>query len=96
MPGRNNNWYFITNHASVFFYLSRKPNATIRQVSDDLGLAERTITGILADLRRNGYVESRKKGKQNVYILHTERPMRKKGESDYSLQEFFSTLPKKR
>lgn len=90
-----NSWYFITNHASVFFYLSRKPDATVRQVSDDLGLAERTVTGILADLRRDGYVESKKAGKQNVYILHTELPMRKKGESDYSLRDFFSTLSKK-
>ncbi len=91
---QNSSWYFITNHASVFFYLLRKPDATVRQVSDDLGIAERTVTGILADLRREGYVESHKVGKRNVYMLHTELPMRKRGESEYSLQEFFSTLPR--
>ncbi len=91
---QNSGWYFITNHASVFFYLSRNPDATVRQVSDDLGIAERTVTGILADLRKEGYIESSKVGKQNVYVLHTELPMRKRGEAGYSLREFFSTLPR--
>ena len=70
------NWTFLTNHGVVFHYLAEHPRDTMRAVSDHLGLAERTVAGIIADLREGGYLVAEKRGSQNVYVVDRNLSMR--------------------
>ena len=44
-------WTLLTDHGTVLFYLLDHPAANIRTVADELGLTERTVVGVLEDLR---------------------------------------------
>jgi len=85
-------WAFLTNHGTVFIHLIDHPGDTIRQISDHLDLAERTVAGILADLRRDGYISATKAGRHNVYTIHPDLPMRYPSQPSQTVNEFFGLL----
>ena len=85
-------WTFLTNHGAVFLHLINHPGDTIRQISDHLNLAERTVAGILADLRRDGYISATKSGRHNVYTIHPDLPMRHSSQPSQTVSEFFGLL----
>ena len=85
-------WTMFTNHAAVFFHLLEHPDATIRRVADELDLAERTVVGVLGDLREEGYLLVRRQGRHNVYRANTERPMKRPEHSGYTMREFFEHI----
>jgi len=82
-------WTIFTNHAAVLLYLLEHPGATIRRIADDLGLAERTVVGILRDLRRDGYLLVQKEGRHNVYRVNPEGPMRRPEHGGMTIHQFF-------
>jgi len=43
-------WTFITNHAVVLSYLARHPSITARQLATEIGITERAVRTIIADL----------------------------------------------
>jgi DNA-binding transcriptional ArsR family regulator len=90
MPERK--WTFLTNHGVVFLHIAQNPGKTIRQISDELGLAERTVASILADLREGGYVTIAKQGKRNTYTVHPELPMRHPSTGHLAVRDFFAIL----
>ena len=83
-------WTLFTNHAAVFFHLLEHPDATIRRVADELDLAERTVVGVIGDLREGGYLLVRKEGRHNVYRADTEGPMKRPEHAGYTMREFFT------
>ena len=76
----------------MFFHLLEHPDATIRRVADDLDLAERTIVGVLGDLREEGYLLVRKEGRHNIYRANTEGPMKRPEHAGYTMREFFAHI----
>jgi hypothetical protein len=89
-------WTFLTNHGAVFLHLVSHPGDTIRQISDHLNLAERTVAGILADLRQDGYISATKAGRHNVYTIHPDLPMRHPSQASQTVNEFFGILRNRR
>ncbi len=85
-------WTIFTNHAAVLLYLLEHPEATIRRIADDLDLAERTVTGVVQDLRDEGYLRVRKEGRQNVYQVNLEGQMRRPEHEGQSLASFLRHL----
>ena len=86
------NWTFLTSHAVVFLHIVHTPDDTIRKIADEINLAERTVASILADLRDDGYITVRKRGKTNVYTLSSDLPMRHPSHAHYSVRDFFAPL----
>jgi hypothetical protein len=89
-------WTFLTNHGAVFLHLIAHPGDTIRQMSDHLGLAERTVAGILTDLQRDGYISATRAGRHNVYTIHADLPMRHPSQASQTVHEFFGILRHRR
>jgi len=85
-------WSFLTNHAVVYLHLVEHPGDTIRQLSDHLGMADRTVAAVLADLKRDGYISATKLGKQNRYTINTYLPMKRRPYARYSVANFFALL----
>lgn len=92
----NGQWTFLTSHGAVFLYLVDHPQVTIRTISDELGLAERTVAGILADLKEAGYISVGKRGKFNVYTVYFDLPMRDPSHAHFTVGDFFAILQKER
>jgi predicted transcriptional regulator len=83
-------WTLFTNHAAIFFHLLEHPDATIRRIADELDLAERTVVGVLGDLREDGYLLARREGRHNVYQVNAEGAMKRPAHAGYTMREFFA------
>jgi len=56
---RVESWSFLTNHAEVLLCLARDPGVRLRDLSAGLGITERSVHAIVADLSTAEYVVSR-------------------------------------
>ena len=83
-------WSIFTNHGAVLIHILGNPDATIRRISDDLGLAERTVVGVLQDLRLKGYLHVRKNGRNNHYRVNLDAPMQRPEHEGFTLREFLA------
>ncbi|MFW5808302.1 MAG: helix-turn-helix transcriptional regulator [Spirochaetota bacterium] len=69
-------WTFLTNHAHVFLCLTREPHLRMRDIAERVGITERAVQRIIADLESEGYIEIRKEGRCNVYVPHEEKHLK--------------------
>ena len=69
-------WAFVTSHALVLSYLTYRQLITARQVAHALGITERRVVKIIADLQADGYVVKKRKGNRNIYTVNRELPLR--------------------
>jgi len=72
----NGNWTFLTNHAQVLLSIARNQNATAREIAAHVGITERAVQKIVADLVTAGYLTRARVGRRNSYIVATGRPFR--------------------
>ena len=49
-------WNFITNHGAVLIIVFQRPKITARKISQQLGITERSVLAIVADLDDAGYI----------------------------------------
>ena len=85
-------WKFITNHGLVLSYVSHNPSHTAREVSNHLGITERTTHKIISDLEAAGYVERRKSGRNNVYRVDPGLPLRHHTKQDILVEDLLDAL----
>lgn len=86
------NWTFLSNHGHVLICLARDPDARLRDVAELVGITERAVQGIVADLVRDGYVAKERMGRRNHYEVHVEMPLRHPLESDHTIQELLDAV----
>lgn len=60
-------WSFLTKHARVLLSVVRDPQTRLRDIASAVGLTERRVHTILADLVAAGYVVKIKDGRRNRY-----------------------------
>lgn len=69
-------WYFFTNHTHVLICLARNGEQPLRKVALSIGITERAVQRIVAELEAAGYLERERVGRQNRYIIHREGRLR--------------------
>jgi len=69
-------WTFLSNHSHVLVCLAQNPDARLRDVAQTVGITERAVQKIVADLEEAGVVSRERRGRRNHYRLHLERPLR--------------------
>lgn len=76
--GRDNGstWTFLTNHAHVLLCLVDSPSIVMRDIAQEVGITERAVQRIIADLRDEGYIEHHREGRRNVYKINREKHLR--------------------
>jgi hypothetical protein len=65
----------LTNHGAVLIYVREYPDATVRQISDAIGITERATARILRDLKLAGYISVERAGRRNVYAVRDTKTM---------------------
>ncbi len=60
---------FLTNHALVLICIAESEDVRLRTIAARIGITERSIHAILADLVRRGLVERRRVGRRNRYRI---------------------------
>jgi len=69
-------WTFLSNHAHVLLLIARDPEVKLREVADRVGITERAVQRIVADLEQGRYLERERAGRRNRYKIHPELPLR--------------------
>ena len=74
-------WTFLSNHAHVLILLAQDDDLRMRDVADRVGITERAVQRIVAELVDSGYLEITKEGRCNTYRVLRDRPLRHPVES---------------
>lgn len=69
-------WTFLTNHAHVLLCLFDGSEKTMRDMAREVGITERAVQRIVADLRDAGYIELHRHGRRNGYTIHADKHLR--------------------
>lgn len=89
-------WTFLTNHALVLSYLAKHSSITAREISLDIGITERAIRRIIADLDEGGYITKRKAGRGTRYRINPDLAMRNDAYDDIAIGDFLEAMGWKR
>ena len=68
-------WQFVTNHTQVLLCIARDPEARLRDVADSVGITVGSAQRILSDLVDAGFVQRRREGRRNRYVVNRDAPM---------------------
>lgn len=85
-------WTFFTNHAHVLICLIRNPCQPLREVAIAVGITERAVQRIVSELEEGGYLKRSKEGRQNVYEIHTDLPLRHPLESHRNVGDLLEVI----
>lgn len=88
-------WTFLSNHAHVLICIAQQPDVRLTEVAQQVGIGERAVHRIVHELSDSGYLSVTKIGRNNVYEIHLNKPLRHPLESHHSIQEIISPLLKK-
>ena len=69
-------WTFLSNHGHVLLCIAKEPEIRLRDVALRVGITERAVQRIVADLEHGGYLSRERSGRRNRYELHDEQPLR--------------------
>lgn len=70
------NWTFLTNHAHVLFCIAKNPDSRLRDIAEVVGITERAVHRIVSELTEEGFVDVKRSGRCNVYVVHPEKYLR--------------------
>jgi predicted ArsR family transcriptional regulator len=85
-------WTFLTNHTQVLLCVARNNRSTAREIAAVVGITERAVQRLLDDLQAGGYITRQREGRNNIYAIHAERPMRHPAQAGYSVRELLELL----
>jgi DNA-binding transcriptional ArsR family regulator len=69
-------WTFLSNHAHVLLCLTEEPQPPLRDVARLVGITERSVQRIVADLEEGGYLVREREGRRNRYQVRRALPLR--------------------
>jgi predicted ArsR family transcriptional regulator len=85
-------WTFVTNYAVVLTYLAKHPSITARQLALEIGITERAVRTIIADLEAEGYIVKAKEGRGVRYSVRAGLPMRHSTQRDKQVGKLLELL----
>jgi len=85
-------WTFLTNHAVVLSLISRNPMMTGHELAMEVGISERAIRRIIAELYEGGYIAKGKEGRRVRYQVKQRARLRHKTFRDKGVGELLKVL----
>lgn len=67
---------FLSNHSHVLLLLAAEPDLRLRDLAERVGITERAVQKIVADLEQAGVLTREKDGRRNHYLVHRDQPLR--------------------
>src|ERR1700691_2393012 len=92
-PGENGGaWTLLTGHGHVLVEIARDPEARIRDISAVVGLTERTVQAIVADLEAAGYLTRTRAGRRTRYTINHDSLFRHSAQEGIRVGPFLALL----
>jgi DNA-binding MarR family transcriptional regulator len=89
-------WTFLSNHTHVLVCLAADPEQTLRDVAAKVGITERAVQRIVADLEAAGVLERGREGRRNRYALHLDARLRHPLEQHCSIGDLLALVVDRR
>ena len=85
-------WTLLTGHGHVLVEIARNPGARIRDISTVVGLTERTVQAIVADLEASGYLTRTRAGRRTRYTVDPDQLFRHGAQGGHRVGPFLDLL----
>jgi DNA-binding MarR family transcriptional regulator len=85
-------WTLLTGHGHVLVEIARNPQARIRDISPVVGLTDRTVQAIVADLEAAGYLTRTRTGRRVAYTVNRDSLFRHSAQEGHKVGPFLDLL----
>lgn len=85
-------WTLLTGHGHVLVEIARNPKARIRDISPVVGLTERSVQAIVADLEAAGYLTRTRTGRRVMYTVKRDSLFRHSAQEGLRVGPFLDLL----
>ena len=98
MPEQSNgggsapSWTFLTNHAHVLITIAAEPELRMRDVAVRVGITERAVQRIVAELEQGGYLTITREGRRNRYAVNPDLPLRHPSEAHRTIGQLIDLI----
>lgn len=82
----------MSSHGAVLFHVALKPGCTVKEIAEEMALTQRTVWGIIGDLRRAGMLHVRKEGRRHRYTVNLDAPFLHPSVSGFTLRSVLGEL----
>ena len=86
------NWTLLTGHWHVLVEVARDPTARIRDIAAVVGLTERTVQVIVADLEAADYITRSRNGRRTHYTVNRDNLFRHSAQEGLRIGPFLDLL----
>lgn len=84
---KSSSWTFFSNHTHVLLCLHRDPDVLLREVAIEVGITERAVQKIVAELEEAKVVTRKRVGRRNHYAIRKRVKLRHPIESHRSVSD---------
>ena len=92
VTGDGGSWTLLTGHGHVLVEIARNPHARMRDISVIVGLTERSVQAIVADLEGAGYLTRGRVGRRNRYTVNPDSLFRHSAQEGLRVGPFLDLL----
>ena len=85
-------WTFLTNHTHVLVCIGRDPDVLLRDIAAQVGVTERAVQSIVADLELAGVLRRQRVGRRNRYEFDAAIALRHPLEGHRTIGELLAAL----
>lgn len=85
-------WTFLTNHAHVLLCLAGDPTLRRRDLAERVGITERAVGSVLAELEEAGVIAVKRDGRRNRYRLRGRVRLRHPVEAHRSVGDLIAAI----
>jgi predicted ArsR family transcriptional regulator len=90
---RGSSWTFLTNHTQVLLCIAQSSSdVRLRDVAQIVGITERAVQRIVADLAAAGILERRRIGRRNHYLINRSATMRHAAQAEHHVGPLLDLL----
>jgi DNA-binding Lrp family transcriptional regulator len=90
-----NGWTFLTNHAHVLLCIAENPDIRLRDVAEKVGITERAVQRIVAELEDADYLTHERVGRRNSYEVKPDLKLRHPLENHLAIGALLRVLARK-
>jgi hypothetical protein len=72
--GKRGDWSLLSAQGRVLFYIAVCPDSPVEEIARNLDLTERTVWGVVRDLRSHSLIHLRKRGRRHHYAINLDAP----------------------
>ncbi|AXE25455.1 transcriptional regulator [Streptomyces globosus] len=89
---RGDQWTFLTNHARVLLWIARDQDVRLRDIAAGIGITERAVQIIVADLEAAGYLTRTRVGRRNRYTVDDSVALRHPAEAGHPVGDLLGAF----